>query len=269
MCNWESFLSLLPNPLRQEVDRVGNRSLQELRLRLGEYPELVTAADSICLNRRIQQQDLLAVINSASRFSPWAAGSMKLGYLTAEGGHRIGICGEAAENGVIRRVHSVCIRVARDVAGIAKGLPETGSVLILGAPGWGKTTLLRDLIRQRANTVTVGVTDERGELFPTGFFRGRRTDVITGVSKKEGIIRLLRTMGPGCLAVDEITEEADCHALYQAAGCGVTLLATAHAASVEDFRSRPVYRPLAEKRIFDYCVILDRQKRSRVERMGA
>ena len=269
MCNWESLLCLLPQWLRQEVNTVGKEDLQELRLRLGEYPELVTEGNSLSLDRKICQQDLLTVINAASRFSPWAAGSMKLGYLTAEGGHRIGICGDSAENGVIRKICSVCIRVARDVTGIAKDLPESGSVLILGAPGWGKTTLLRDLIRQRGNTMTVGVTDERGELFPAGFSRGKRTDVITGVSKKAGIIRLLRTMGPGCIAVDEITEEADCQALYQAAGCGVTLLATAHAASVEDFLCRPVYRPLVDKRIFDYCVILDRQKRARVERMGA
>jgi stage III sporulation protein AA len=75
-------------------------------------------------------------------------------------------------------------------------------------------------------------------------------------------------MGPGCIALDEITEEEDCRALIQAANCGVTLLATAHAGSREEFLSRPVYIPLAEKGIFEYLVILHRDRTYRVERMA-
>ncbi len=171
--------------------------------------------------------------------------------------------------GGIRNVTSVCIRVARDYPGIGDALKQIeGSLLILGAPGWGKTTLLRDLIRLRSEGgIQTGVVDERGELFPGDAFpAGKRTDILTGCGKAEGIENLLRTMSPGCIAVDEITAEADCLALTRAAWCGVSLLATAHAASLSDFYSRPVYKSLAESGIFGHIVILQRDKTWTLER---
>ena len=92
-------------------------------------------------------------------------------------------------------------------------------------------------------------------------------DVLTGCPKSAGIDMTLRTMGPSYIALDEITAEGDCQALVQAANCGVRLVATAHAASVRDFRSRNVYRVLVENRIFDGLVLLHRAKSYHVERM--
>ena len=170
----------------------------------------------------------------------------------------------------IRQVSSLCIRVAKDFHGISNGAPNSGSVLILGPPGSGKTTILRDLIRSRSNAgpESVAVVDERGELFPpdAGFSEGKRTDVITGCTKGQGINAVLRTMGPGTVAVDEITSAEDCEALLQAGWCGVTLLATAHAASVEDLHRRGVYKPLVEKKLFDTFLILSRDKTWKLER---
>lgn len=79
---------------------------------------------------------------------------------------------------------------------------------------------------------------------------------------------VLRTMNPDCIAVDEITASEDCRAMIHAGWCGVSLLATAHAASVEDLKNRPVYAPLAQCCLFDTAVILRRDKSWRVERMG-
>lgn len=93
-------------------------------------------------------------------------------------------------------------------------------------------------------------------------------DVLTGCPKTAGINMVLRTMGPSCIAVDEITAEADTKALIQAANCGVRLVATAHAASVSDFRSRQVYRLLMEQRIFETLLILRPDKSYKVERMA-
>ena len=169
----------------------------------------------------------------------------------------------------IRNVSSLCIRVAKDFPGIAAGIPRhSGSVLILGPPGWGKTTLLRDLIRQWEDAERICVVDERGELFSEGLSRGKRVDVLSGCPKGQGIPMLLRTMGPSCIAVDEITAREDAEILLQAANCGVRLLATAHAGSREEFLSRPVYIPLAEKGIFEWLVILHRDRTYRVERMA-
>lgn len=270
-CAWKELLTVLPNWLRGEVDKPGREEVQEIRLRLDSPVELVRGKGSRWLSRRTSQEDLNFCINAASRYSPWAAQTMANGYLTAPGGHRIGFCGEAVvQNGSmtgIRTVTSACIRIARDYPGIAKGIP-TGSVILLGAPGWGKTTLLRDLIRLRSEAGAVAVVDERGELFPMGIPRGRRTDVLTGCCKFSGISMVIRTMSPSSIAVDEITEQADTSALLDAHGCGVTLLATAHASSMEDFRSRLVYQPLIKHKVFHWAVVLHSDKQWHLERMA-
>ena len=273
MCAWKELLSILPSWLRQDVDMLGKNDLQELRLRINAPPELVMKSGVRSLSRQVSREDISFCVNAASRYSPWAASTAAMGYITAPGGHRIGLCGEAVykEGQVsgIREVKSLCIRVARDFPGIGREAAKCrGSLLILGAPGWGKTTLLRDLTRQIAETETVAVVDERGELFPGGFLRGKRMDVLTGCPKYVGIDMVLRTMGPSCISVDEITAAEDTHALIQAVGCGVRLLATAHAASIRDFRSRPIYRPAIECGIFDTVLMLRSDKSFQMERMG-
>lgn len=272
MCAWKEFLSILPVWLRQEVDRLGKDKLQELRLRSQSPPELVYRKSSIWLNRDVVQDDMNFVINTASRYSPWAAETMAKGYITAPGGHRIGICGTAVCRGGevagIREIRSLCIRVARDFPDIAaKAAYLPGSILILGAPGWGKTTLLRDLCRQIGARETVAVVDERGELFPEEFSRGKRLDILYGSPKSAGIDMVLRTMGPNCIAVDEITAQEDCEALLHASNCGVRLLSTAHAASFQDFLSRSVYHALVKNNIFQNILILHPDKSYTAERM--
>lgn len=281
MCAWESFLGLLPAWMRREVDARGRSRLQELRLRVGKPPELILGESSQFLSRNASTEDLSFVVNAGSRYSPWTAATAAQGYLTAQGGHRIGLCGDAVVSGGqitgLRGCHSLCLRVARDFPGIAgQAGRERGSILILGSPGSGKTTLLRDLIRQRSGSLpgSIAVVDERGELFPkiagtSCFPEGSRTDILTGCPKSQGIEMVLRTMGPSCIAVDEITAQADCDALIRAGWCGVKLLATAHAGSKQDFYSRPVYRPLAESKLFESLLIMSPDKSWRLERMDA
>lgn len=271
-CAWKELLEILPKWLVPEVDALGRDTMQELRLRLDAPPELVLEGGSRRLNRKVSRSDLTACVNAASRYSPWAAATTANGYLTAPGGHRIGLCGDVIVKGTeiagIREVTSLCIRVARDFYGIGLSAAQLrGSMLIIGAPGWGKTTLLRDTARQLSEKETVAVVDERGEVFPWGFHRGPRTDVLSGAPKAIGVEMVLRTMGPQWIAVDEITAQEDCRALLQARGCGVKLLATAHAGSLEEFVNRPVYRSLVDNRVFDYLVVLQRDKSYRTERI--
>jgi len=275
-CAWQELLSILPPLIRSEVDALGKETMQELRLRLGHPPELVFCTDRISLPTNVVQQDLQFVINAASKYSPWLAETLSQGYLTAPGGHRIGVCGEAiVKDGRmtgIRDLSSLCIRVARDFPGMIRDRSlSSGSVLIIGKPGSGKTTFLRDLIRLRSasGTGSVAVVDQRGEIFPfaSNFMSGQRVDVMTGCNKKEGMEVMLRTMGPETIAVDEITSEEDCNGLLHAAWCGVSLIATAHAASKFDLLNRPVYKPLINGNIFDTLVILQKDKSWKVERM--
>lgn len=278
-CAWNAYINLLPLWMRDDVDRLGRESLQELRLRIHCFPELVLQNSSTYLKRVITENDIQFIMNAASRYSPWSAYTLQNGYITTAGGHRIGVCGEVVlkEHKMtgIRSANMLCLRVARQFQNIANGIEtENRSILIIGQPGSGKTTLLRDLIRcySESNISSIGVVDERGELFPVSegrqcFSPGNHTDVLTGVDKEHGIEILLRCMNPRVIAVDEITSFNDCKALIEAGWCGVHLFATAHAGSREDLFKRPVYKPLLETGLFNTLVIMQADKSWRTERM--
>ena len=278
-CAWQAYVQLLPHWMREQVHDLGKETLQELRLRIEYPPELVLYNECRWLQQIVTVDDLLYCINAASQYSPWSSTSSANGYITAPGGHRLGICGRMvmSQNGnrTISTPTSVCLRVARDFNGLTCMASDLhGSTLIIGRPGSGKTTLLRDLVRQISERRTIAVVDERGEVFPAvnGVFcfrPGSRTEVLTGCSKIGGIEILIRTMNPHWVAVDEITAEEDCKALIQAAWCGVSVLATAHAGSAQDLLHRPVYRPLLDSGIFDNLIIMQQDKSWTLERMNA
>ena len=278
-CAWNAFINILPPRLRDSVDKQGRDTLQELRLRINQPPELVTVTGTTAIKGSVSVDDLRFCINTASRYSPWTATTMTSGYLTAPGGHRIGVCGKATVDNSIMSgfsfVTSLCIRVARDFPHISAGVKaQNSSILIIGKPGSGKTTLLRDLIRQQARRSpgSVAVIDEREEIFPIAqgnycFCVGAHVDVLSGCCKAQGIEAVLRCMGPEVIAVDEITAREDCEALLHAGWCGVRLLATAHAGCRQDLLDRPIYRPIIEKKLFDTLLVLHEDKTWHEERL--
>ena len=271
-CQWQEFLNLLPVWLRQPVDEQGKNDLQELRLRLNSPPELVKNERPIWLDRLVSSDDLSFCLNAATRYSPWTSGSVTEGFVTAAGGHRIGLCGECVyENGKLKNISmlsSVSIRIAREFSGISGDMYRSnGSVLIIGSPGSGKTTFLRDLICKTSNHCngSVVVLDERRELFPCNggkffFERGRRTDVMSGCRKQEALEMAIRTMGPSVVAVDEITNISDCRSLSYAAWCGVRLFATAHATCKNDLYERKIFQPILNGNIFGTIVTVHTDK---------
>jgi stage III sporulation protein AA len=116
------------------------------------------------------------------------------------------------------------------------------------------------------------VVDERGELFPTVngesiFPPGYRTDVMTMCAKPHGVLTALKTMGPGCIAVDEITAYEDLQAVTQAFWCGVDILATLHAGSIRDLRKNELYRSVLGSSIFSMILVMKTDKSWKLERI--
>lgn len=267
--------------------------LQEIRLRTNspllviydnkEY--YVTSSSMLSENNQdvymITKNEIRETMEYISNYSLYAfEEELKQGFITITGGHRVGIAGKAVleDNRVksIKHISFINIRLSHQVKGCAdKVLPYIISedndcyhTLIISPPRCGKTTLLRDVIRQLSNGsnerpgLTVGVVDERSEIgacymgIPQNDL-GIRTDVLDCCPKAKGMLMLIRSMSPRIIAVDEVGSIEDIEAIEYAMNCGCKLIATVHGNSIDDIKNKPILGKLVKEKMFERYILLN------------
>jgi stage III sporulation protein AA len=298
---WGEALCFFPSGLRQVLIKVPPKfqaNLIEIRLRINQPLELNFGITNRLITKNgqftddpeqaliIGGEDLSKTLNAFTTCSIYAIEQeLAQGYLSLPGGHRVGVTGQVFYDGesirLIRNISSINFRIARPIRGIARPvLPflwRKGhflKTLILGAPATGKTTLLREIIREVSVGVPdlgfpgihVGVVDERSEI--AGSYRGipqldvgLRTDVLDGCSKRDGVYMLLRTMNPQLIATDEIGREGDWAIIEDIINAGVGFIATAHAGSLTEAMLRPALRRVLEMGAVERIVTLSNRSR--------
>lgn len=234
-------------------DGIKRNELCELRLRMGRPATAVTISGrSVTCSKPLTKQDIEDCFGELCRYSVHSfRREIAEGYITLPEGHRAGFCGTAVMRDgdieTLRDISSINLRLAKEIKGCADELyhavfeKSLRSLLIVGAPLSGKTTVLRDLTRLLGERHKVALIDSRNELAACHggtpqLDVGLNTDVLSGYPKSEGMEIALRTLSPEIIICDEIGN--DISAIEQCIHCGVKLIATAHASSVEELSKR-------------------------------
>lgn len=299
----EEILKLFGGDIRRILDKSGvdfNR-VQEIRLRSFQPLLVISDGKELFLTPKgsstgepceayvVNQKEVKETLEYIANYSVYAyEEELKQGFITVQGGHRVGVAGKIVCEGEkikgVKHISCLNVRISHEIKGCAsevlpclfgkEGLCHT---LIISAPRCGKTTILRDLVRQLSNGTKdipgcmVGVVDERSELggsylgVPQNDL-GIRTDILDCCPKAEGMMMLIRSMAPSVIAVDELGSYSDIHAIESVINCGCKLLATVHGTSIEDIQKKPLFQKLMQERVFErYVVLHDRRRLGKVK----
>ena len=264
--------------------------LEEIRLRSSKPLILKIEQEIIVTEYIVSQQEVLQSFEKICESSIYSYRKQICdGYITIKGGNRVGIVGSAVvDNGQVTNINyisSLNFRIASQRIGCSNNVMEdiidfqnnsVYNTLIVSPPGCGKTTLLRDIIRNISNgTVgfngkTVGIVDERGEI--AAMYKGIpqndigiRTDVIDNMPKPQGMKILVRSMAPDVIACDEIGSKEDVQAIDYAMCSGVKGIFTAHGKTIEEISKNPELSQLLNRHMFERIILLNPKKKGDAE----
>lgn len=236
----------------QTMDPYTRQHLQEIRVYKGRDVQVFADNKRLQLSGKIQGDTIRQILNNLMKFSYYAyEEDLAKGFITIDGGHRVGICGKAVvEKGkvtLLREISSFNIRYAKEIIGCSDSLlhhilseDRINNVLIVSPPGCGKTTMLRDIARNLSlKHYKVAICDERSEIAGmhggiSGYQFGSMVDVLDGCPKAEGIMMLIRSMSPDVIIADEIGRPEDMKAIENCRHCGVSVITSAHGYALED-----------------------------------
>ena len=265
---------------------------EEIRLRSNKPLALKIGQETQMMDYIVSQQEILQAFEKVCENSVYSYRRQICdGYITIRGGNRVGIVGSAViDNGQIININyisSLNFRIARQEIGCSNRIIEDiidmknnsiYNTLIVSPPGCGKTTLLRDIVRNISNGInvigfkgkTVGVVDERGEI--AAMYKGIpqndigvRTDVVDNMPKPEAMRMLVRSMAPDVIACDEIGSLDDVKAIDYAMCSGVKGIFTAHGKDVEEISKNSELSKLLNKHVFERIILLNPKKRGDAE----
>ncbi len=232
---------------------------------------LVTSEENAIIATKQMVED---IIFRASEFSVYSINEeLKKGFIVLKGGERLGIAGTlVCEKGEIKTLNnftSINIRIPHEIKNCSLdafsflvGEDGVKNTLIISPPGGGKTTFIRDFVNQlsiRNLSFNVLIIDERGEIAgDNGELNvGKFSDVIAFSDKKTGFMQGIRAMNPHIIVTDEIGGDEDIKAIKYAGNCGVKVIATIHAGSLEELKAKEGFEDL--KNTFERYVLLSKR----------
>ncbi len=261
-----TILQYLPVGVEREIEPIID-SVREIRLMSNGVAAAVTDGGMMRLAAEITPTQLKNTLNYICRGAAYSSQhSLREGYVTIEGGHRVGVCGRIAMGGagaVMLEPSALCFRVARQIIGAAEKIKKYlgGNILIISPPGCGKTTILRDAARIMGDSFPVCIVDERSEI--AAVWRGvpqmdigKYSCVLDGVGKAEGILMALRAMSPKVIVTDEIGSDRDTEAIYGLINAGVRIAASVHGYGRDDVYRRGALGELIAAGAFNCIAVL-------------
>ena len=267
--------------IQNNIGQFEMNELEEIRIRVSKPIILKLANREKIINYKVSTQDILKILENITENSLYSyQKQICSGYISLKGGHRVGITGNVVMEDEkvinINYIYSLNFRIAKQVLGAADYIKEKViennniyNTLIVSPPGAGKTTILRDLIRQISNNKTIGVVDERGEI--AAMYKnepqndmGLKVDILSNVSKDIGIRMLVRSMAPDIICADEIGTKNDVEAIKYAVTSGVKGIFTAHGNNIESIKNSPILKELIEMRLIDRIIFLDKYNRNKI-----